>query len=256
MISTESIFQCGVCLRQHDGQGGVLAFQPPSVVGIPGPLACGLGDCLEVQGRRERAEAVKREWRRTNRSAKCEVRSAKCRSGQRATVRGDARPTGESARLPHPQDSNDVRRPVVVDEGLEGSAREDALPTGEVVTAKDFSQSDFVASNAAASQNARLLEFFLKPHNFGKWFKSTFLEELSGATRMNNRAVDLRPGFIRSGWYLDNCMIRDGHSDKVASHYRLCAIEEALSLSEGEKFRLIHGYEMPPAGQQEIPVGD
>ena len=63
---------------------------------------------------------------------------------------------------------------------------------GVPVTANQFGQRDFEASGANASQNAKLIEFFRQPHNVGKFFKASFLEELSGSRRMNNRAVDLR----------------------------------------------------------------
>ena len=79
------------------------------------------------------------------------------------------------------------------------------------------------------------------PQNFGKWFKAVFLEELSGATRMNNRAVDLREVFVEMGLYVDNCMMRDEHTDGVCSYYRLCRIEDAVSLSGEKKNNLING---------------
>ena len=121
---------------------------------------------------------------------------------------------------------------------------------GEVIeTARTFGQRDFEASGAADSQNAKLADFFnpvTQPHNFRKWFKASFLEEMSGSRRMNNRAVDLRrpkaecgPGFLEAGLYLDNCMMRDEHTDKLASYYGLFPIEECKSLDADQKQKLL-----------------
>jgi hypothetical protein len=100
----------------------------------------------------------------------------------------------------------------------------------------------------ADSQNGKLLEFFKKPHNFDKWFKATFLEEISGATRMNNRAIWLRAQFAPAGLYLDQWMISPGQDQPKSSHYRLCRIEDALSLTAEEKRRLIEA----PAGNAKL----
>lgn len=119
------------------------------------------------------------------------------------------------------------------------TAPEPPLPAG-AVTAAEFGQEAFQASGAAASQNAKLLEFFLLPHNFGLWFKATFLEELSGATRMNNRAVDLRKELVGRGLYIDNYMIKPNETAAVSSHYRICHIAEALCLSAVKKQELLN----------------
>jgi hypothetical protein len=123
----------------------------------------------------------------------------------------------------------------------------------DAVTAREFGQDAFQASGAAASQNAKLLEFFLVPHNFGLWFKATFLEELSGATRMNNRAVDLRKILVERGLYIDNYMIKPTEGGPVSSHYRICNIADALSLSAMKKQELLKHQGQPET--EEIPVG-
>jgi len=114
-------------------------------------------------------------------------------------------------------------------------------PPDGAVTAREFGQEEFQASGAAASQNEKLLEFFRKPQNFGLWFKATFLEELSGATRMNNRAVDLRKVLQCDGLYIDNFMIKPTESSAVSSHYRICKIADALCLSATKKQELLAG---------------
>ena len=107
------------------------------------------------------------------------------------------------------------------------------------VVEQAFEQRNFQASGLADSQNAKLREFFERPENFGLWFKGRMLEELSGATRMNNRAVDLRPYFLERGLYLDNRPIADKRTGVVASCYRLCKIADALSLSDEQKEKFL-----------------
>ena len=118
-----------------------------------------------------------------------------------------------------------------------------------VFTARDTDQRDFEASGAAASQNAKLVEFFNLPHNFGQWFSSTFLEELSGATRMNNRAIDLREHYRPAGLYVDNCMIKHGETGSRHSHYRICKIEDAVSLNDDQKAALLRNHRWQPEKQ-------
>lgn len=112
------------------------------------------------------------------------------------------------------------------------------VPQG-AVTAREFGQEEFQASGAAASQNEKLLEFFRKPHNFGLWFKAKFLEDLSGARRMNNRAVDLRKVLQAEGLWIDNFMIKPNEASAVSSHYRICKIADALCLSATKKQELL-----------------
>lgn len=59
--TAETIFQCEICLRQHDGAGKVLDF----VACVPQSQDCGQDDCAEVKARRDRAEKTKREFRRS-----------------------------------------------------------------------------------------------------------------------------------------------------------------------------------------------
>ncbi|MEI6076722.1 MAG: hypothetical protein WCS94_14160 [Verrucomicrobiota bacterium] len=188
---------------------------------------CGLADCgatVQENTDRERScrqrAAIDRVTRRDRHAAKQECKS------QRSDVRGQR---SEPARMPYKdaeiKDEEPLPAPplgVNVGQGIEHS----------------LSQHEFKASGQADSQNEKLMEFFSLPHNFNKWFKSTFLEELSGATRMNNRAIDLRPEFIKRGHYIDNCMMTDTNTDRKASYYRVCNIEDALSLTTEQKTKL------------------
>lgn len=239
MNSAVNIYQCPACQRQlvREEASGQLVPLDKMVFCVPTPLECGLPDCGEVQAefqRREKAVQTRRMERRRERyEAKQECRAAS--RPKPAPARGEPpcrlpyRDTelAEEVAVPAPQ-------PLTQNLG-EALAR---VPAGSVVEPA-MDQPAFVASGQADSQNAKLLEFFSQPHNFNKWFKSTFLEELSGATRMNNRAVDLRPVFIARGHYIDNCMITDTHTDRKASHYRVCNIDDALSLTAEQKANLI-----------------
>lgn len=91
------------------------------------------------------------------------------------------------------------------------------------------------------SANARLLEFFQVPGNFGKWFAAKFLEDEVGRTsgRMNNRAIWLRSKLNPGGLELDQHNCPPGENLPAGSYYRLCRIEEALRLTDEEKRKLI-----------------
>lgn len=215
MTASANIFySCDNCKRLHDGDGHL--SRP--VLCVPVSRLCFIPDCEAVAEANDAVEARRAEARRKSKSEcrkqKVEMGNGECEGRKRKA---------EMGRSACPPERDDVRRPAAV------------------VTAREFGQHEFQASGAADSQNAKLKEFFLLPQNFGKWFKAVFLEELSGATRMNNRAVDLREVFVEMGLYVDNCMMRDEHTDGVCSYYRLCRIEDAVSLSGEKKNNLING---------------
>jgi len=237
----EIIQQCPQCYRYLvDGTVVALSMGDASAAVVADRLvsqACGLPDCeLMVQvireresSRRQRA-AIDRITRRDRHDAKRECRE------QRSEVRNQR---SEIARMPYKdaeeRDETGNLKPEVT---AAPASSPFGVNLGQVIE-HSMSQHDFQASGLADSQNAKLIEFFSKPHNFGLWFKSTMLEELSGATRMNNRAIDLRPVFIERGHYIDNCMMTDTNTDRKASYYRVCNIEDALSLTAEQKAKIL-----------------
>ena len=94
-----------------------------------------------------------------------------------------------------------------------------------------------------SSANALLLAFFRVPKNFNRWFAAKWLEDevaQGKSGRMNNRAIWLRAQFNVAGLELDQHPCPPGENLPNGSYYRLCRIEDALRLSEGEKHRLTH----------------
>ena len=231
---TATLHICARCKRHFDAAGAVVALSVPEQFAAfregrisPETFVCATADCGEVAAEieaRERAQ-VRRATERHHQHQHHRKAESKRTSCQPSTT-SPARVAHEPARMPY-KDA-EVAEEAVARPGNGGKVMEPAM-----------SQSQFVASGQADSQNAKLLEFFSLPHNFNKWFKSTFLEELSGATRMNNRAIDLRPVFIERGHYIDNCMMTDTHTDRKASYYRVCNIEHAVSLSAEQKTKLL-----------------
>lgn len=240
MPATETIYQCERCLRQHDGQGSVLPFRMVSAIGyLPELRECAVpdcGECVRVNQEREKARRAKniKSPARTDRheSAKqcrqmasgLNLEKPLAKATLRRIANGAAKRLEES-RLPY-RDDFPEQPPTAIGTNV-----------GTVIE-KSLDQQEFVASGAADTQNAKLLKFFRDPKHFGQWYKSTYLEEISGATRMNNRAVDLRPHFLEGGLYLDNGMMPDAAGTR-ASCYRLCKIEDAISLTDDQKRKLL-----------------
>jgi hypothetical protein len=209
----QDILQCGLCHRQHDGAGKLLPFRAC----LPVLQECGRGDCAEVVAH---LLAVERQRR--------QERFDRIQAARPVLAHGHQKQRQFSSRC----DKSEARQPFKEDD-------REMMVAPSVVVTPPLSQAEYVASGQADSQNAKLLEFLSLPKNFNQWIKSTFLEELSGATRMNNRAVDLRPTFIARGHYLDNCMKTDAGTERKASYYRVCNIEEALSLTTEQKNNLL-----------------
>lgn len=224
MSETATIYQCPDCLRLFNAAGEWLAH--PMRAFVPESQGCGAADCAEVTGalqQRERERVARRMERRKRGNVEPRTSNVERRTSNiehRTSNVQRPRP----GRQPFKENDEDLRRPAPV-----------AVEAREVVTAREFGQEDYLASGAADSQNEKLLEFFRKPNNFGRWFKATLLEDLSGARRMNNRAVDLRRMVQPEGLWIDNCMIRDEHSDVMSSCYRICKISEALCLTPAKK---------------------
>lgn len=219
MTISETIFQCENCLRYFlEGKVVSVSFSEGVAAVRDNRLKLGIcsdPDCMEVMN-----SNLSREKEKRNR---CQARKAAGLPAVRSFPR-----VVRSSCPPEPDEPDAHQAPPA------------AMPRGEVVTSLNFSQQDFEAAGEANSANARLIDFFLRPHNFGKWFKSTDLEKFCKSSRMNNRARDLRPHFISMGLYVDNAMIRPNPDAPMSSHYRLCKIEDALSLSVDAKRKLIN----------------
>lgn len=284
MNTTETIYQCEACQRQFkDDLRGLMLLERPRLVANANFIRCEREDCAAVAAAnrlrdQERQHRDCRPYRPVPNRA--HVKSA-CRSAARSGEESEVpRPKFQPATYlerslpPEPQEkleTGDLKPepvPLTTNLGAVAGFSEvvekvlPAVPGGVAETARSFGQREFEASGAAASQNARLVKFFSEPHNRGKFFKASFLEGMSGSRRMNNRAVDLRKrigeggadaGFIEAGLYLDNCMMRDGHTDKLASYYGLFPIAQCRSLGVEEKERLLAG-QMSRNGAAERPA--
>ena len=236
ILPAEALRQCPHCLRYVCG-GQVVALSLGEAAAAVREdrlvsAACGLEDCAEVVSLNCQRDQARRERRMANRRERHEAKQ-ECRQQRDQRDAGLHRgKTPAEARMPYKDPEPDEPATCNLQ-----PAPAIGTNVGTVIE-HSLSQHEFVASGQADSQNAKLLEFFSAPKNFNKWFKSTFLEELSGATRMNNRAVDLRPAFIERGHYIDNCMMTDTHTDRKASYYRVCNIEHAVSLTAEQKLKL------------------
>jgi hypothetical protein len=106
------------------------------------------------------------------------------------------------------------------------SVRGPDAATGVYGAVASPAQADFEASGAADNQNAVLIEFFSDPKTHGKLFPMVYLQEISGAQRMNNRAIDLRKHFRPLGFGLWNEMRPYGPTGAMHSHYGLFTLDE------------------------------
>lgn len=216
---------------------------------------CQREDCAAVVASNAAQEAAQQQHRdckpRSHRPAPAPARST-CRQALRRECTEVARSTFAARSLPpEPDDVADsVPLPQPTPLGVN---------VGKAVECTLSRQQAFESSGAADSANAVLLAFFRKPENFMKAFRSTDLEAMTAAaghpsSRMNNRAIWLRKQFAPAGLYLDNDPNGQRWGLTHGSYYRLCRIEDATSLTAAEKYKLIYGQEMPPAGQQEIAI--
>jgi hypothetical protein len=197
MISTVTILQCGVCLRQHDGAGNLL----PLRFCVPEDQVCGRPDCAEVAERRERAEVVKKQFKRNR---KFEIRNMK--PGQRPGCGA-----GRELRSSCPPESD------------------------RVYDDEPRTQREFEDSGAAADQNAILIKFFLDEKTTGQPFPMPYLEEISGAKRFNNRAIDLRRHFEPLGFGFYNEQRQVNERGPMLSHYTKLPLAEVERLEQERK---------------------
>jgi hypothetical protein len=251
MTSVNQIFQCPDCKRFFDAQGQRLAlsFSEMAAAVREERLAehgCGAADCGAVAaGLRERELAACR------RAARGEGRGAIGRKsdgrGQSGTDKRRVSCARAVVALPYStRNEEDNRRPEVGGQRAEGGEAPRAAVDGDsVTTARVMGQAGFVASGAADKSNLAIIEFFEKPENFGLWFPAKMLVNVvmkQQSMHMNNRAVDVRPHFLRKGLYLDNFMISPNEFAGKVSCYRVCRLEEALCLSNEQKAALAEEY--------------
>ena len=188
-----TVRQCGLCHRQHDGAGGLLAFRAC----VPELVACGRPDCAAVVARILADEQA----RRAARVARAEHRMARTSGGRPASgFRSSCRP-------------EDARSPV-----------KDSVDSTEPALAPGERQAQFVASGKADSANGRLLEFFehaLRSAQTDRWFARTALKEICGNDYVNNRVDDLRPQFAARGIKIVNGDVSPDGVAAASSHYCL-----------------------------------
>ena len=166
-------------------------------------MDCGLHDCNAVAEQNRQADEERRQRRLARRCG------AVPRASSRPAWAGRAHPACPPERaLP--------RRSVM---GPDVAGRE----YGEAVKP---SQSEFEASGAAESQDAILIKFFEDPKTHGKLFPMIYLEEISGARRMNNRAIALRKHFEPLGFGFWNEQRPFGPTKAMHSHYGLFPLAE------------------------------
>lgn len=228
MTENATIYQCPECLRLFNAGGDWLPH--PLRAFVPESAVCGAADCAGVAG-----ELRQKERERTAQ------RLARRQSCRRSEVKGQRAEVSRAVRSPVKDNEEDTRRMANVGEVK--------APAG--VTAREFSQEDFVASGAAEKSNQAIIEFFEKPKNFDLWFPAKMLVNIvmkQQSLHMNNRAVDVRPHFLKRGLYLDNYMIAPQEFAGKVSCYRLCRIADALSLSHAEKEALLGNAESSHAG--------
>ncbi len=238
MTTTDSILQCGLCHRQHDGAGALRPFR----VCIPALAPCGRDDCDEVVASILLKESARLE-RRIERRSQFHTHGGKPvgRSGNRRAESGERRfETQRECRSPLPPETE---RDFVSEVGGQGSE----VSGAQAVDAPNLlspgaRQDDYQASGAADSANERLKQFLMAPQNRGLWFSTKVLMAIAkSSVYINNRAVDLRKELVELGLYLDQCNLSESDGGPKTSHYRLCKIEEALSLSAEVKLKLIKG---------------
>lgn len=225
-------------------------------------FVCGEVDCAEHAARRlERERAVAKRYvqalavRKDRREGRETCRAAKAEQRDVASSRDTS---AREYRMPYPVERDNLTAetsvtldPIEKNIGTNvGSQIEQALTRkNEPMVARAGAapaelEADFQARGAADSANAVLLKFFREPKNFMKAFRSTELEALTRAaghesSRMNNRAIWLREQFLAQGLYLDNDPNGATWGNGKGSWYRLCPIEDATSLSEEQKRKLI-----------------
>lgn len=246
-ITIEILVQCEDCRRYHNGVEAVaVSFAVAMAAVKQGRLhlqACLLPDCAGIKaeiiaGERPVARRVAHAGNlaKDRQRVSCQTKPVERREPYAESELNPAQIAyaEENFPPPMPQISADAKKAAIT-------------------TAKDFTQEDFKNVGAAKTQNEALIRHFDQPENFGRWFSIEFLFELGAGHHMNNRARDLREHYGPQGWYLDNRMQQLVKSGPMLSHYRLCKIEHAESLSAEQKAKKLHAAGFEVVGQQELP---
>jgi hypothetical protein len=220
MTETAIIYQCGACRRYFvDSEVVSVSFGEAVAAIRAGQLeqfVCGREDCAAVVEQNVRTDQERR------------ARRAFCRKKHfRPAARGRHRPANCAAHPACPPDPPLPRRSAQGPDLKEREQRPEVCATGAEYGAPVApSQEEFESSGAAANQNAKLIEFFSDPRTHGKMWPMVYLQEISGAQRMNNRAIDLRKHFKPLGFGLWNEMLIYKVTGAMHSHYGLFTLEE------------------------------
>ena len=185
MTTSETILQCGLCHRQHDGAGGLFDFRPC----VPELAACGRADCAAVVEIILQQERQRRERRQPRRHPPSAIRHPPA----------SASPARE-CRVPHPSDRD--------------------LPEAS----PGLSEAEFVASGKAETADKKLQEFFHSQVRAGKFnmpFSRVYLKELCGNDQVNNRVDKAREVFAPLGVKIENIEYAPTPGQRTSSHYRL-----------------------------------
>lgn len=211
MTLPQTILQCLVCARlfQDRVAGRVLISAPVNlgqlfIAGAILEIECGWPDCAAVKKKNETRPQFKR------------PRQIAAANHGRQLVRECRSP------LP-PENDGQFQQSVEVPGLLCPGAR----------------QEKFIASGATSETDALVRDFLLLPHNFGNWFSRKFLKGIARNDLLNNIADRLRDELIPKGFYVDQQNMRESELARATSHYRICRIDEAISLTKEEKLKLM-----------------
>lgn len=230
-----AVWQCQACQRQFgllaEGMGELRLLERPRLV-VPEtmlngePFFCGEPDC---------AAAAQAFAARVAAQQKAELMGWK--SNRKSSLAKRERRAGKQFCRAAVVDPEAVRSSCPPERDIELAVTPSHHPAAL--------EAAFQAEGGAESANAILLKFFREPKNFMQAFRSTDLEEMTraaghGSSRMNNRAIWLREQFTPSGLYLDNDPSGAVWDLPKGSYYRLCRIEDATSLTDEQKRKLLN----------------
>lgn len=244
MTSAATIFQCSVCLRYFiDGNMVSLSVGEQAAAAMSGQIVsladCGQGDCAAIKTARVKKDAdfLKR-FHRSGRHLERHQGKAICRS----LSSGHTEEPPAAGRLPCPKDTEFLEEAMPLPEPVPltqsvGSlvALTQSAQSAPGLLSPGARQAAYIASGAGAKTDARVRDFLMADQNFGKWFSRKFLKEIAQNDLLNNIADRLRDELRPQGFYVDNCMMAVSELAPKSSHYRICRLQDAISLSAAEK---------------------